>query len=158
MKIQGTPLNLFFVTLCLSITILSCRKITVDKNNNPQGYADSQVVGTWKIKAMNSDKPYDWDGNGIAETDIFSTYDDCKKDNLYQFFSDKKGTYKLSCNNSRNGTWDIIDTKILEWIPEGSFAYSEELDDMTSNSFETIRYHQVAPGQIITITTSWERQ
>jgi hypothetical protein len=118
-KLQLPQFILFFITVIVTI---SCYKVTVDKNNNPQGYADSQVVGTWKITSIKSDKPYDWNGDGASETDIFSTYDDCKKNNSYQFFSDKKGNYQLSCNNTRDGTWEILDTKILEWIPQGSFA------------------------------------
>jgi hypothetical protein len=152
-KLQLPQFILFFITVIVTI---SCYKVTVDKNNNPQGYADSQVVGTWKITSIKSDKPYDWNGDGASETDIFSTYDDCKKNNSYQFFSDKKGNYQLSCNTNRDGTWDILDTKILEWIPQGSFTNQEELDNMTSISFNTIRKEQRA-GQVYTITTTWER-
>jgi hypothetical protein len=139
------------------ISGFSCNKITVDKNNNPQGYADSQVVGTWKITSIKTDKPYDWNGDGVTETDIFSIYDDCNKDNSYQFFSDKNGSFRLNCNTTRDGTWDILDAKILVWIPQGSFANHEELDNMTSISFNTIRKEQIG-GQIYTITTTWERQ
>jgi hypothetical protein len=158
MKMLKQQLTIIFLIVSLIVTNWSCNKITVDKNNNPQGYADSQVVGNWKISAINSDREYDWNGDGIAETDIFSTFDECKKDMQYQFFSDKKGIYKLNCNNTRNGTWDILDTQILVWTPEGSFAYYEELDDMTSDSFNTLRKEQIAPGQIFTITTTWVRQ
>ena len=158
MKIQKLQLPIIFLITSLIISGWSCNKITVDKNNNLQGYADSQVVGTWKITSINSDKAYDWNGDGVTETDVFSTYDDCKKDNSYQFLSDKNGIYKLSCNNSLDGTWDILDTKILVWIPQGSFAYNEELDNMTSISFNTIRKEVFTPGQVYTIITKWERQ
>jgi hypothetical protein len=158
MKTPGLLLPQTILFSLIIILTLSCYKITVDKNNNDQGYADSQLVGTWKITSLKSDKAHDWNGDGVTETDIYSTFDDCRKDNLYQFMSDKKGIFKISCNTMLDGTWDILDTKILIWIPQGSFTNNEELSNMTSISFNTIRKEQLAPGQIFTITTKWERQ
>jgi hypothetical protein len=76
------------------IFISACNgHLKIEKNGDPQGYADSQFVGTWKITAMNSDVAWDYDGNGTTETNIFATLSACKQDNLYTFVGNKTGTF-----------------------------------------------------------------
>ena len=132
--------------------------MTVEANDNPQGYADSQVVGTWKITEILSDKAYDWDGNGTKEKDVFATYSDCEKNMLYQFIQDKTGIYQLNCNTTKNGTWLILNTLYLVWTPEGSAQRNEKISNMTSNQFYTSRTMQIVLGETITITSKWQRQ
>src|SRR6188474_2724569 len=81
--------------------------LKIEKNNDPQRYADSQFVGTWKITAINSDVAWDYDGNGTTETNIFATLPACDKDNLYTFVGDKTGTFKFSCSLIKDGSWEI---------------------------------------------------
>ncbi len=144
--------------IILSVFFSACKRITVDANDNPQGYADSQVVGTWKITEVNSDKAYDWDGNGTKERDIYATYDECEKNMLYHFLQDKTGLYQLDCNTTKNGTWQILNTLYLLWTPEGNAQRNEKISNMTSNRFYTSRNMQVMLGETYVITSTWERQ
>ncbi len=148
---------IFFV---IAMVILSsCNDhLKIEANNNPQGYADSQVVGTWKITAVTSSAPFDWDGNGVAETDVYSVWTPCQKDNLYIFLGNKTGTFRLNCNENLPGSWLIYNVQQLQYTPDGMSTLVEQFISMTSNEFKTTRNETVGPGQTITLTKTWTRQ
>jgi len=142
----------------ISILFFSCNKhLKTEANNDPQGYADSQVVGAWRITAFSSDAPYDWDGNGSVETDIYNTWTACEKDNLYTFVGDKTGTFKINCSVTNPGSWEIIATKQLNYYVTGIGAQSERIISMTNNIFKTTIAVTVITGQNFTLTKTWSR-
>ena len=146
-------LYLFFL-----LVLSSCNDhLKIESNNNPQGYADSQVVGVWKITAVESNLPYDWDGNGSVENDIYSTWSPCQKDNLYTFSGNKSGVYKLDCSTTVNGQWQIWEVQQLEYTPDGMSTIIEKFISMTSNQFKTTRTQVVTGGQSFLITKTWSR-
>jgi hypothetical protein len=132
--------------------------LKVEANNDPQGYADSQVVGVWKITAVTSDVPHDWNSDGLMETDIYSTWSACQKDNLFTFISDKTGTFKLNCSGTYTGTWTIVNTQYLEYTPVTLNIESEKMVAMTNVQFKTERAVTLPSGQPATITKTWVRQ
>lgn len=148
----------FIFFLLLLVLFNSCRRVTVEKNSNPQGYADSQVVGTWKITGATSDREYDWDGNGTKETDFYSAWTDCAKDNLYQFYQSKTGTYQFDCNLTKEGTWVLADAFRIVMIPDGGLPIEERIITMTSNSFTSTSTSEPVSGQRFTISKVWTRQ
>jgi len=139
--------------------LVACTAHLSDNNNNgQQGYADSQVVGVWKITAYTSSAPYDWNGDGSAETNIFNNWTTCEKDNLYQFNGDKTGIFKITCSLAGPGTWQIINTLYLYYILTGQNPESEKIISMTSVEFKTTREIVISTGQTITLTKTWTRQ
>jgi len=141
------------------LVFYSCNDhLEIEANNNPQGYADSQVVGVWKITAFTSNQPYDWDGNGTTETDIYSTWSPCQKDNLFKFVGDKSGVYKLDCNINVNGVWQIFNVQQLEFTPDGMSTQVEKFISMTSNEFKTTRTEVIPGGPSFLVTKTWTRQ
>src|SRR6185503_8488987 len=117
--------------------IFSCNDhLKIEANDDLQGYADSQFVGEWKITAVVSDVSWDYDNNGTPETNIFLTWTNCQRDNLFTFTSDKTGTFKLDCNNTKNGSWQIVSTQYLVYTPLGSSPESEKVVQMTSIQFK----------------------
>jgi len=147
--------NLFACILFIS----SCNDhLKIEANQLPQGYADSQVLGNWKITAFTADKPFDWNGDGITETNIYNTWSVCQKDNLYSFSADKTGVFKTDCNTSNPGTWTIVDTKYLEYIAVGFSLESEKLISMTNTQFKTTIDITDSNGQDIVLTKTWVRQ
>jgi hypothetical protein len=140
----------------LFVFIFACNKNNADDQSN-QGYADSQVVGQWKITAFLSNASYDWDGDGSAETDIFNTWTDCEKDNRYEFDSDKTGTFQLSCSVTAGGAWQILNAQELTFIPGGLPQQMETIISLTSNQFQTTKVVTVSPGKIFTLTKTWTR-
>ena len=153
-------LYLFTTVFCIS----SCNDhLKIEKNNNPQGYADSQFVGSWKITALSSDVAFDWNNDGTTERDIYSTWSSCERDNLFTFTGDtavagyKKGTFKINCSVTKNGMWQIVNTKILVYTSAGLSQESETVVDMTSVQFQSILLVTLN-GQNATITKTWTRQ
>jgi hypothetical protein len=142
---------------CFAV-LFSCERIEADKNQDPQGYADSQMVGNWKITEIFSDKPYDWDGNGSAETDIYSVWSDCEKDNLYIFDGTKTGIYKITCSLTKNGTWHMPDRITIVFIPDGLEPRQENITGLTSNEFKTKTIVISPNGQNFVIGKTWTRQ
>ena len=132
--------------------------LKIDANSDPQGYADSQFVGSWKIVGMSSDVAWDWDGNGTTETNIFATLTPCAKDNLFTFVGDKTGTFKINCSLIKDGSWQVIDTKYLVYTPMGSGPESERIISMTSIQFKSTLALTLSNGQPATITKTWARQ
>lgn len=147
---------LFFMLFCCA-----CDKAMRDTedNGNIQGYADSQVVGSWKITAISSDKPNDWDGNGTKETNIYATWSDCSKDNLYTFVGNKTGTYKTDCSNTNEGEWYITDDrKSIIYTAIGGFPEQDLITSLTSNQFNTRKTIFIANGTSFVISKTWSRQ
>ena len=144
--------------ICIFL-IVSCNEhLKIEANELPQGYADSQVVGNWKITAFTADKPYDWNSDGIPETNIYNIWSVCQKDNLYSFSADKTGIFKTDCNATNPGTWTIIDTKYLVYILTGITTESEKLISMTNTQFKSTIDITDNNGQNIVLTKTWVRQ
>lgn len=146
------------VLLLSCLLTFSCRRVVAEKNSSPQRFADSQVVGSWTITAIQSDKPHDWDGNGTAETDIYTTWSACQKDNLYELTGTKTGTYKMSCSSTKAGTWLIEDAQVLVLSPDGGAPQTETIISATSNSFRTTSIVEPAPNSRFLVTKLWTRQ
>ena len=150
-------MNRLILYLCILFT--SCNDhLKIDRNNDPQGYADSQFIGTWKITAVTADVAWDYDANGSTETNIYATWSACKKDNLYTFVGDKTGTYKLDCSNTKTGSWEVIQTTYLNYTPLNSIPESERVIQMTSIQFKSTLAITLPNGQPATITKTWDRQ
>jgi Domain of unknown function (DUF5004) len=153
--------SVFFITSCND-------HLKIEKNDDPQGYADSQFVGSWKVTALNSDVAFDWNNDGTTERDIYSTWTACERDNLYTFTADtamggyKKGTFKINCSVTKTGEWQIVNSinpnsQSLVYTPIGLLPESEKVIDMTSVQFQSILLLTVN-GQPATITKTWTRQ
>lgn len=155
MKPWSSLLLLVFTSIFI---FTSCYKIETEANSLPQGFSVSQIIGTWKITGITSDKAYDWDGNGSPESDIYNTWSECKKDNLYQFNSNYSGVYKLDCNSTRDGTWYLNGTTILAWAPVGSSLEFEKIVYLTTDTMKTQTQVTNPNGQVYTIIKVWKLQ
>ena len=149
----------FILYLFALLFITSCNDhLKIEQNNDPQQYADSQFVGTWKIVAITSSIPWDWDNNGTTETNILATQSTCAKDNLYTFVGDKTGTFKMSCSLTKDGSWQIINLQYLQYTPLGLSMEQEKVVLMTSVQFQTTTAVTLSNGQNATISKTWARQ
>ncbi len=147
----------FFLSLLLCC-LASCYKAEVEANNLPQGYSVAQLIGTWKITGISSDKAHDWDGNGSSEKDIYSTWSACQKDNRYQFNSNYTGTYQLTCTDTKAGTWRLDGATTLVCMPDGTAALYEKITHLTSNTFKTETDLTLSNNQTYKITKVWSLQ
>jgi len=149
--------TLILSLFCVLLFTASCYKVEVEANSLPQGYSVAQIVGVWKITGMSSDKPYDWDRNGTAESDVYSVWTDCEKDNLYQFNSNYTGSFKLNCSSTQEATWRLNGTVMLEWATAGLIGAVEKIVYLTSNTMKT-ESTTVLGGQSYTFTKVWSLQ
>ena len=155
--------------LFTTVFIISCNDhLKIEKNDDPQGYADSQFVGSWKVTALSCDVAYDWNNDGTTERDIYSTWSPCERDNLYTFTADtatdgyKKGTFKINCSVTKTGQWQIVrsdnpKSQSLVYIPLNLLPESEIVIDMTSVQFQSVLLLTLN-GLPATITKTWTRQ
>jgi hypothetical protein len=153
MKLLTTLTLLLFL-----LSFWSCDKITVEKNDLPQGFSVSQIIGTWKVISITSDKPYDWDGNGTVERDIYSTWNACEKDNLFQFNNNYSGSYKLNCNETKSGSWGLSNTNILFWAVDGSANLYETIIYMSTSTMKTEVETVQSNGEKYTLSKVWKLQ
>ena len=149
------PRNCILFIFCF--LFISCVKVKTDASNNGNGYADSQVVGSWRISGITSNLPNDWDGNGTPETNIYNTWTACQKDNLYQFSADKSGVYRFHCSATKTGVWQIYNTQTLAITTDGQGMEAEDIIYMTSDQFQTTR-KVMTNGKTFIITKTWVRQ
>ncbi len=153
--------NLVMLLLYMVVVCFACDKAMTDTEDdgNIQGYADSQLVGSWKITEISSDKAYDWDMNGTMETNIYTTWTDCSKDNLYTFVGDKTGTYKIDCNTSKNGEWYITDDrKSIIYMANSGFPEQERIISLSSNQFNSNKTFYPGNGTSLIISKTWTKQ
>ena len=84
--------QIFTPILILSVFVLSsCSKNDVTASTD-------DIVGTWQVTDIRSDRPFDWDGDGYTETDIFSTYSYCQRDIMLVFENGGYGQSRQGCN------------------------------------------------------------
>jgi len=146
----------FFIA---SFFISSCNDhLKIEQNNDDQGYADSQFVGSWKVTAVTADVPWDYDGNGTTETNIYASWTACARDNLYTFVGDKTGTFKINCSLTKEGSWQVVNAKHLVYTPLNLSPESETVILMTSVQFKSTVAISLPNGQPATITRTWDRQ
>lgn len=95
-----------------SILILSsCSKsdVVIDPN---------EIVGTWEIYDIRSDYPFDWDGDGWEETDIFGNYSFCQQDIVLVFDYDGYGQSRQGCNAPwQSMYWQLGNGRLLISLP-----------------------------------------
>ena len=86
-RIFTTILSLFSLVLIFT----SCTKSGVISNQN-------DITGTWAVTGIRSDIPYDWNGDGYSETDIYGSYDYCQRDIVLTFDQSGTGQSRQGCN------------------------------------------------------------
>jgi len=152
--------NLFiFIAFSATILLFACTDhLKTEANNDPQGYSNAQVIGTWKITAVSSDVPNDWNRDGITETDIYATWLACQKDNLYSFIVDNTGTFKLNCTTTESGSWQVVNTQHLLFDSPATGIELEKFISMSNLEFKTTRGYTLSNGQPATVTKTWTRQ
>lgn len=83
---------------------ISCQKSN-DIISNQQS-----LEGTWAITGIRSDRPYDWNGDGRTETDIYGSYTTCQRDIVVVFQNNGYGQIRQGCNASwQNINWQFYD-------------------------------------------------
>lgn len=97
--------------LCYSIAIMllfaNCKK------SNPIPIPDNTVqnqqflIGNWHLVGQFSDLPFDWNGDGMTETEMYALLDSCDKKYYLKFDNDTRGSLSLNCRSYTPIQWDL---------------------------------------------------
>ncbi|WP_417601277.1 lipocalin family protein [Owenweeksia hongkongensis] len=101
--------NFAAILICMSIlSTTSCKK---DDNESVGSQTKSEMLmgNNWVLEAWTIDPPYDWNNDGIDDTDVLQFMDDCKLDDLMNFKSD--ASYLFEEGNTK---CDPTDDQIIE--------------------------------------------
>jgi Lipocalin-like domain len=79
---------LLLTSIIIMVVLFACKK-----EDHPKTKSELLTTGEWKMTSFTVSPPVDLDGDGIVDSDIYSTYDACLKDDYYVF--------------KNNGTMDI---------------------------------------------------
>ena len=119
------------LALIISGMFTQCKK---DKDKDiQQSKTDMLTSGQWRIIAHTSNPGFDWNLDGTKETDLYSVYEPCEKDNYVVFkkdgtFETNEGATKCFSSDpqSEAGTWSFVDNETKINI-DGDVATIEEL-------------------------------
>jgi len=104
--------QIFTPLVLLSLFVFSsCSK-------NDASASTDDLVGTWQVTDIRSDRPYDWDGDGYSETDIFDTYSNCQQDIRLVFENGGYGQSRQGCNSYwQNMYWQLSNRNLTIDLP-----------------------------------------
>lgn len=115
-----------------------CQK---DDNNNNSGATKTQLLttGNWKLTSDYIDPAVDVDGDGVADHEVLSFYDDCDKDDFIKFKSDGTVTFDegpLKCNpsdpQSENSTWKFANNETQLVVGDASSGETVTLVELSA--------------------------
>lgn len=96
--------KIFTTVLLLTATLFLLQSCTKQDVLQDPG----AIVGTWQVYDIRSDRPYDWDGDGFSETDIFGNYSYCQQDIILVFEQGGYGRSRQGCNAPwQNMYWQL---------------------------------------------------
>jgi Tfp pilus assembly protein PilV len=119
-------LTTLVLAIVSAIVTSSCNK---DDDETQKTKTELLTAGSWKRTALISNPAYDWNGNGMASTDVLSIMFPCEKDNFDTYktngvMTTDEGATKCSSTDPQtwDTTWELIDneSKILY---DGSYYY-----------------------------------
>src|SRR5678815_4628194 len=88
--------------------VISCKK---DKENNATKTKTELITaGTWKRTALISTPAYDWNANGVSDTDVLKIMFPCEKDNFDRYLANgmiETDEGPTKCNPTDPQTWTV---------------------------------------------------
>jgi hypothetical protein len=101
---------ILFLMVRTVATVLSCKKEKDDSTPAAKTKTELITTGSWKRTALVSNPAYDWNANGVFDTNILNTMFSCEKDNFETY--QKNGMVVTSegaskCNASDPQTWSV---------------------------------------------------
>lgn len=148
-------------TLILSLFIMAA----CSKGHDVQPVDNTQtnlplLNGTWKITAQTSNAPYDWDGDGDTETDLFATKPSCATGyKMILSYPSMAGTIDATCTIKKNITWNLSDHgNTLNWTIANASTVAEKIISISSTQLKTTSQEQPPNATTFTITTTYTKQ
>jgi hypothetical protein len=132
MRMKTILLPLLFLVSLFSLS--SCTKEDVVRN-------EDELIGTWAVVGINSDKPNDWDYDGYTETDIYNTYNYCQRDINLSFDYSGYGQARQGCDAPYETlSWQLSNNRLDISIPSGDInLYLTQFDGSTIRGYDQVQ-------------------
>jgi len=141
-----------FYSLLLAISAISfssCQKTDIIND-------ERTIEGTWSITGIRSDRSYDFNGDGYAETDIYGSYTSCGRDIVVVFQNNGYGQMRQGCNASwQNISWQLYNNALTITLPDDQLNLQlQQLDDYTLRGTDQVQIN----GNYFNITYTFQRR
>jgi hypothetical protein len=145
-------MNRYFYSVLLLISVVafsSCQKTDVFNE-------ERNIEGTWSITGIGSDRPYDFNGDGYAETDIYSTYSSCGRDIVTVFQSGGYGQMRQGCNAYwQNMNWQLYSNTLTINLPDDQLNLQlQQFDNYTIRGTDQVTIN----GNYFNITYTFQKR
>lgn len=156
--------------LILALLFISCSKSSNSDQQPEQPPKDplnlsAKLVGTWKITAATSTPAYDWNRDGVAETDMYATRTSCEKNLGFIFLPDGTGEMDFTCSIKCPTKWEVVNnSKIFKYnfSTNGGSTWGADVKDtiveLTASKFVIRSLNEPEPGKFHTITRAYAKQ
>jgi len=142
----------YFLLLAIAvISFSSCQK------NNDIIADERNIEGTWSITGINSDRAYDFNGDGRTETDIYGSYTSCGRDIVIIFQANGYGQMRQGCNSPwQNMSWRLVNNQTLNIaLPDDDINLQlQQMDDYTIRGTDQVTLN----GNYFNITYTLQRR
>jgi len=126
--IQLTALLLVIINAAI---FLSCDDDDNDETPKTKTKRELLTAGPWKRSALTSNPAYDWNANGVSDTDVLSIMFACEKDNFDEYkpngiFESNEGPTKCNSTDPQTWTeeWELIGDEIFYVGPDYDYIYT----------------------------------
>ncbi len=143
------PLSLLFSLSAFFLLTTGCSKENTVANTN-------ELIGSWAVVGISSDKAYDWDNDGSSETDIYRTYTYCQQDIRLSFDRSGYGQTRQGCNAPwETLSWRLYNNRLDISIPSGDInLYITQFNGNTITGYDPVQVN----GRTYNITYNLIRQ
>ena len=118
----------------------------------------TNIEGTWSVSGIRSDRPYDFNGDGYTETDIYGSYSACGRDIVVVFQANGYGQMRQGCNAPwQNASWQLLDNNrnLTITLPNDQLSLQlQQLDEYTIRGTDQVQVN----GDYFTITYTFQRR
>jgi hypothetical protein len=136
------------------LTNVHCQKEAGTGDIETANKTELLTSGQWRVSALTVTPGIDLDFDGDLDTDFYSFFEECDKDDYYVFRTD--GTYESNqgatkcdpdAEQSESGTWTFTDNETKFIMDSTTLA----IDELTNNRF---RISASEAGQTLSMTFS----
>jgi len=143
-------------TVTLASLILALINFNCSKKDDPSGKTNAELIlGDWIVTGLTFSPMYDYDGDGLKETNAFSKMEPCEKDNTVSFLAGgvwKNDEGETKCDpadlQTLTGVWELsanqttlnIDGDIAEikFLSNTTLTIEQEFTEMGVDYTQTL--------------------
>jgi hypothetical protein len=148
--------------IILLVTIASCKKENGGNTVTDTANYPILIVGGWVITAKTVSPAYDYNNDGVAETDIYSVMSNCSKDYKINLEVNGVGNVKTDCLMAfKNIKWSLIDNgTTFKWVYDlsGVTGGVEKIQSLSQTVLVTTYVETPTGGGSYNITNTYTKR